>query len=159
MAVGRCSVEYLRLIQASLAQVMGTFSCKTFMAAYYMHFHEGQRYWQPLGRRTTAIFQVLPSAADLANYRQKCTSTTGTQTGSPQMTCASSTKSGDSLHHRAQTHRKVSNVYYHCRPECVWLQCPDFVPPQLGIYTLNSYFVITLAVYACAHTGVYTIHA
>jgi len=28
---------------------------------------------------------------------------------------------------------KFSNVYYHCRPECVWLRCPDFVPPQLEV--------------------------
>ena len=28
---------------------------------------------------------------------------------------------------------KFSNVYYHCRPECVWLRYPDFVPAQLEV--------------------------
>ena len=38
--------------------------------------------------------------------------TTGTQTSSPRKTCASSTKSGDSLHHRAQTHHSQSFPTY-----------------------------------------------
>ena len=36
----------LRLIQARFVQVTGTSVWKTLMAAYYTHFHEGQRYWR-----------------------------------------------------------------------------------------------------------------
>ena len=28
---------------------------------------------------------------------------------------------------------KYGNVYYHCKPECVWLHCPFFVPSQLQV--------------------------
>ena len=31
------------------------------------------------------------------------------------------------------TQNKFSNVYYHCKPQYVWLCCPDFVPEQLHI--------------------------
>ena len=26
---------------------------------------------------------------------------------------------------------KFGNVYYHCKPQCVWLRCPEFIPLQL----------------------------
>ena len=63
MAVGWLIIygALLQIIQARFAQVMGTFGWKTLMAAYYAYLHEGQR--------TTAFFQVLPSAADLAIIR------------------------------------------------------------------------------------------
>ena len=26
---------------------------------------------------------------------------------------------------------KYANVYYHCKPQCIWLRCPEFIPSQL----------------------------
>ena len=28
---------------------------------------------------------------------------------------------------------KFTNVYYHCKPDCVWLRCPDFVPGYVEV--------------------------
>ena len=28
---------------------------------------------------------------------------------------------------------KFSNIYYHCRSQCVWLRCPDLVPALLEV--------------------------
>lgn len=28
---------------------------------------------------------------------------------------------------------KFGNVYYHCKPECVWMRCPSFIPSELQV--------------------------
>ena len=97
----------LRLIQARFAQVTGTFGWKTLMAAYYTHFHEGQRYWRRwanVRRHSSKSCPAPPiSLTTGRNALPKC---------SPQMTCTLRTKSGDSLHHRAQTHHSQSFPTY-----------------------------------------------
>ena len=37
------------------------------------------------------------------------------------------------------TQNKFSNVYYHCKPQCVWLRCPDFIPEQLDITEVQDH--------------------
>ncbi len=46
---------------------------------------------------------------------------------------------------------KFSNVYYHCKPECVWLRCPDFNPVELdALRSGSSYFWSTRLI--CHHS-------
>ena len=104
---------------------METLGWKTFMAPYYMHFHEGQQYWRHWAKvrrhssKSCPARPILLTNGKMHFHRQlfrylqhnncnflrnceelinlgvssfRCGSEHSTQTSSPQMTCASSTK-------------------------------------------------------------------
>ena len=78
----------------------------------YCSFFPGPSQYQSPG--FSLPIDPIPTHSALSRETFLCAlvATTGTQTSSPRMTCASSTKSGDSLHHRAQTHHSQSFPTY-----------------------------------------------
>ena len=50
---------------------------------------------------------------------------------------------------------KFSNVYYHCKPQCVWLRCTNFVPAQLDTSEIKDQLANTHKEYLALHFGIY----
>ena len=51
---------------------------------------------------------------------------------------------------------KFSNVYYHCKPQCVWLRCTSFVPAQLDTSEIKDQLADVHKEYLALYFGIYT---
>ena len=48
---------------------------------------------------------------------------------------------------------KYTNVYYHCRPECVWLRNPYFMPESLNIEEVEEQLVLDHKIHLLSFFG------